>query len=196
MPYVIIFLFSTTGLLALFHPGLFTAHDIWHNVARLYHYHHAVLDGQFPPYWVSSMAEGFGYPLFFFSYHLPWLVGQPFLFAGLSVPVVTKILLFLPHLLSGLTFYLGAYLTTHNRPASLLGSLLYLWAPHRFLIPLVSPPPASPGLLFSSLFILPGFIFYSLRPPVWPNFSSPSAWEDCFSLISPPLLPWSSPPSF
>src|SRR3989344_3858062 len=150
MPYVIIFLFSTTGLLALFHPGLFTAHDIWHNVARLYHYHHAVLDGQFPPYWVSSMAEGFGYPLFFFSYHLPWLVGQPFLFAGLSVPVVTKILLFLPHLLSGFTFYLGAYPPPHTRPASLLGSLLYLWAPHRFLITLVS---AATGVTWTFVFI-------------------------------------------
>lgn len=148
--FLVICLFAVVGLLALFHPGLFTAHDIWHNVARLYHYYSAVTDGQFPPYWISSMAEGLGYPLFFFSYHLPWLIGLPFLFAGLSIPVVTKILFFLPFLLSGLTFYFGAYLITRSRPASVLGSILYLWAPHRFLTTLVS---AATGVTWTFVFI-------------------------------------------
>ncbi|OGD06771.1 hypothetical protein A2899_05300 [Candidatus Amesbacteria bacterium RIFCSPLOWO2_01_FULL_49_25] len=150
MPLLVILIFSLTGLSALLHPGLFTAHDIWHNVARLYHYYHTVRDGQFPPYWISSMAQGFGYPLFFFSYHLPWLVGLPLLLAGLSIPTVTKLLFYLPYFLSGLTFYISSHLITKNRPASLIGSILYLWAPHRFLVTLVS---ASTGVAWTFVFI-------------------------------------------
>lgn len=38
-----ILLFSLIGMEALFHPGLFTAHDIWHQVVRLYYYSQKVI---------------------------------------------------------------------------------------------------------------------------------------------------------
>src|SRR5438270_619418 len=87
---ILIMLFSIMGMKALFHPGLFTAHDIWHQVARLYYYNLAVSDGQFPPYWISTLANNYGYPLFFFSYHLPWLLALPLLNLGIDIPTVLK----------------------------------------------------------------------------------------------------------
>ncbi|MBI4033251.1 MAG: hypothetical protein HY377_01945, partial [Candidatus Blackburnbacteria bacterium] len=55
IPLVLILTFSVIGMKALFHPDLFTAHDIWHQVARLYHYQSAAFGGQFPPYWISNL---------------------------------------------------------------------------------------------------------------------------------------------
>ena len=83
---IIILLFSVWGMKALLHPGLFTAHDIWHQVVRLYYYYQAVNDGQIPPYWISQLANSFGYPLFFFSYHMPWIIGVILTKIGFDIP--------------------------------------------------------------------------------------------------------------
>lgn len=135
---------------ALIHPGLFTAHDIWHQVARLYHYHQAFLDGQIPPYWITDLANGFGYPLFFFSYHLPWMIGIPFLTLGFDIPTTIKILFFISYLLSGIAMYLFVFEVSRNRFAALFSSILYMWAPYHFLTILVS---AAMGTAFVFAFL-------------------------------------------
>lgn len=105
-PVLIILIFSLVGIKALFYPGLYSAHDIWHQVARFYHYSKAVSDGQIPPYWIGNLANGYGYPLFFFSYHLPWILGLPFLGLGISIPETLKILFVFSYILSGIFMYL------------------------------------------------------------------------------------------
>lgn len=133
-----IFLFSLFGMKALLHSGLFTAHDIWHQVARLYHYYQGLTDGQIPPYWIATLANGFGYPLFFFSYHLPWILGAPFLLSGIDIPTTLKILFLSSYLFSGIFMYLFAFDLFQNRFAALVSALLYQWAPYHFLTILVS----------------------------------------------------------
>ncbi|MBI2405581.1 hypothetical protein HYV21_00815 [Candidatus Microgenomates bacterium] len=135
---ITISVFSTVGMKALTSPGLFTAHDIWHQVARFYHYHQAFIDKQFPPYWIDTLAAGFGYPLFFFSYPLPWIIGIPFLELGFDIPTTIKVLFFLSYLLSGVFMYLFASELFKNKPAALLSSILYLWVPYHFSTILVS----------------------------------------------------------
>lgn len=157
IPLVILVALSIIGVLPLLHTGLFTAHDIWHQVARLYHYSQSTLDGQFPPAWVSNMAYGYGYPLFIFSYHFPWLVGVPFILLGLSVITTLKILFILPYILSGVTFYFMARYTTRSIPAALAGALLYLFAPYHFLSIYVS---ASIGTVY--LFALIPLFFHGI----------------------------------
>lgn len=147
---ILILVFSLIGLKALVHPGLFTAHDIWHQVARLYHYQKAVSDGQFPPYWIGTLANGFGYPLFFFSYHLPWISGLPFLSLGISIPETLKILFILSYLFSGFSMYILANEIFKNKVSALLSSIIYLWAPYRFLTILVS---AAVGTAFAFVFL-------------------------------------------
>lgn len=147
---VVISVFSLVGLKALIHPGLFTAHDIWHQVARLYHYQKAVSDGQFPPYWIGNLANGFGYPLFFFSYHLPWILGLPFLSLGISIPETLKILFLLSYLLSGFSMYVLVNEIFKNKVSALLSTTIYLWAPYRFLTILVS---AAMGTAFVFVFL-------------------------------------------
>jgi hypothetical protein len=89
---ILILLFGVMGISALFHPGLYTAHDIWHQVARYYHYSQALREGNIFPMWVSQLAFGYGYPLFIFSYHFPWMVGTPLLWLGLDHFTGLKIL--------------------------------------------------------------------------------------------------------
>ncbi len=125
-------------LKALFPSGLFTAHDIWHQVARLYWYNESVLQGVFPPHWIAPMANGFGYPLFVFSYHFPWMVGLPFLFLGVSIESTIKILFFISFLFSGWGMYWCSYLFTKSRFASVTSAILYVVAPWRFVTIFVS----------------------------------------------------------
>ncbi len=138
----------------LFHSGLFTAHDIWHQVARIYHYTHALQDGQFPPAWVATMAQGNGYPLFIFSYHLPWMIGAPLLLSGLSIETSLKLLFGGSYILSGYAFYWFAYKFSRSSIAALCGAALYLIAPFHFLSVYVS---ASIGTTF--MFMLLPLIF-------------------------------------
>lgn len=147
---VIIVVFSLVGIKALFTPALYSAHDIWHQVARLFWYQKAVSEGQFPPYWIGNLAQGLGYPLFLFSYHLPWLAALPLLRLGLDIGTTIKTLLIVAYLLSGIFMYLFAESLLKNKVAALLASLLYLWAPYRFLVNLVS---ASMGVAFIFVFL-------------------------------------------
>lgn len=147
---IFILSFSILGMKALFHPGLFTAHDIWHQVVRLYYYSQAINDGQFPPYWIGQLANRFGYPLFFFSYHLPWIIGVNLTKIGINISDTIKTLFFLSFLGSGLTMYLFVNNLLKNKSAAFLSSLLYLWLPYHFLIIFVS---ASMGIAFVFTFL-------------------------------------------
>jgi hypothetical protein len=141
---------SIFGTKALFHSGLYSAHDIWHQVARLYHYTQALRDGQFPPSWISQLGHGLGYPLFTFSYHLPWMIGAPLALMGMSVENTIKLLFFLSFLASGLSMYWVVNLMLKNRLSAFAAASTYMWAPYRFLTIFVS---ASIGTAFQFVFI-------------------------------------------
>lgn len=147
---LIVILFSLVGMKALFHPGLFTAHDIWHQVVRLYYYTQGVNDGQFPPLWIGQLANHFGYPLFFFSYHLPWIIGVALTKIGLGIFTAIKALFFLSYIASGLTMYFFARNILKDNLSALLSSLLYLWLPYHFLVIFVG---ASMGVAFVFTFL-------------------------------------------
>lgn len=138
------------ALTPLFKPGLFTAHDIWHQVARLYHYSQAVSEGQLFPMWISTLAEGYGYPLFIFSYHLPWIVAMPFLQLGFTLFTTLKIVFGLSFLLAAVSMYLAVYHLTKNKIAAITAAALYLIAPYHFLSLYVM---AAVGTMWAFVFI-------------------------------------------
>lgn len=146
----LIAIFSLVGMKALFHPGLFTAHDISHQVVRLYYYFQAFNDGQLPPYWIGQLANHFGYPLFFFSYPLPWIIGTLIMKMGVDISNVIKFLFFISFFSSGITMYLFVNILLKNRFSALLSSVIYLWLPYHFLIIFVG---ASMGIAFIFAFL-------------------------------------------
>jgi hypothetical protein len=147
---LIILIFSVLGLSALLHPGLYSAHDIWHHVARLYHYQKAVFEGTFPPYWIGTLAGGLGYPLFIYSYTFPFLLGVAFLALGINLFNVLKLLFFLSYFASGVFMYCLVNSMYKNRMAGALAAILYLWVPYHFVTILVA---ASISIAFAFTFI-------------------------------------------
>ncbi len=128
---VLLLLSSLFATKALWYSGLFTSHDGPHQVVRLYYYQKALEDGQFPPRYVSSALQGFGYPLFVFSYHLPWLVAAPLRFLGISIYDCLKILFAFSFSLSALTMFFFQK-RLWGKWGAFVGAFLYLWAPFRF----------------------------------------------------------------
>lgn len=128
---VLITIFGFLGLKALFHSGFYTSLDGWHNIARLYHFHNAVRDGQLPPRWIADLASGYGYPLFIFSYHMPWILAEPFLFLGVGVIDTVKIIFLIGFVLSGIFFFLWLR-EVFDETSAFVASVVYMWAPYRF----------------------------------------------------------------
>lgn len=116
----------------LYQPGFYTSHDGWNHVARLYHFNQAIKDGQIPPRWGGYLLNGFGYPLFIFSYHLPWFLAEPLVLAGISIFTSIKFVFVLTYLISGITMYLWIS-QMWGRKEAIISALVYLYIPYRFL---------------------------------------------------------------
>lgn len=122
---------SLWAMSALFHTGFYTSHDGWHQVARLYNFTTALKDGQLPPRWSGGLLNGFGYPLFIFSYHLPWWIASPFYFLGMNIFDSIKIVFVITYLLSGITMYFFVKDLWGKLPA-VVAACVYLLTPYRF----------------------------------------------------------------
>lgn len=135
---IILFLsiISWYGMRALFHSGFYTSHDGWHQVARLFYFHQALIDGQFPPRWSGGLLHGFGYPLFIFSYHLPWWIAELFLRLNFTIFDAIKAVFIVTYALSGWAMYLWIR-DMWGRGAGLAAATTYLFTPYRFAVMLV-----------------------------------------------------------
>jgi len=126
-----IIVLSVFALRDLLKPGYFTSHDGIHQVPRLYYFDQAIRDGQIPPRWAGGLLDGFGYPLFIFSYQMPWFIAEPIHLLGFSIFDSIKLTFILGFLFSGITmFYLQKLL--FGRFAAFVGTIIYLFAPFRF----------------------------------------------------------------
>lgn len=131
-------LVSFLGVKALFHPGFYTSHDGEHQIIRLNHFIIGLKDGQFPVRWAGPPAfNGFGYPLFIFTYRLPFYLGAIFNLIGFSLVDSIKAVFVLSFILSGVLMYFLQKKLWGNSLAALVGALFYLWAPWRFSVILV-----------------------------------------------------------
>lgn len=155
---IVIFIIVTSiySLRDLFKQGFYTSHDGPHQVVRLYYFDQAVRDRQIPPRWISNLLNGYGYPLFIFSYHLPWFIAEPFRLFGFSVFSSIKITFILGFLLSGITMYLWQK-EMFGRLAAFVGMAVYLFAPFRFSNIFVRA-----AIGDATVFIFPPLLFLSL----------------------------------
>lgn len=129
--FFIILVFGLLGVKSLFQKGYYTSHDGWHQVVRLFYYDKTIKEAVFPPKYVTNLFLGYGYPLFIFNYHLPWLIAEPFIFFGFSVFDSIKAVYILGFILSGLTMFIWLKNRFGNLEA-FIGAFLYMWAPYRF----------------------------------------------------------------
>lgn len=132
---VIFFLFivSVWALKSLFGGPYYTSQDGIHQVSRLYYFKLALKDGVFPPRFSNTAYLGYGYPLFHFNYHLPWYASIPFFALKINEFVIIKNLHFIVYLLSGVFAYLFLKELVQQKFAALVGSILFMVSPYRFV---------------------------------------------------------------
>src|SRR3989304_1052270 len=130
-----LFLIVVFGLLAcrsLFIPGFYSSHDGVSHVVRLAKFIQGLSDGQLIPRWSNGLSFGLGSPVLLYYGPLPYLAGMVPKLLGASLSQSIEIVTAISLIASGITFFFWAR-NIFGQKAALLGSLLYMWAPYRFL---------------------------------------------------------------
>lgn len=158
---LLIIIFGIVASRSLFLPGFYSSHDGLSHVIRLVKFHEGLMDGQIIPRWSKGLAFGFGSPVLLFYGQLPYLVGLIPKLLGFSYSSSIEIIFGLSLIVSGITFYLWAKEVT-NKNSALIGSILYIYAPYRFLdIYVRGAYPESFAFIFPPLILLSLYkIFY------------------------------------
>jgi hypothetical protein len=112
--------------------GLPTSHDSISHLTRMYAYLEGLRDGQFPVLWAKRMFWGIGSPVLMLNYQVPYYFSMFWHSLGLSLDDSFKAVLSFSHLTSGILMYWALRIRYRHLP-SLVGALLYIVAPYRFL---------------------------------------------------------------
>lgn len=151
-----VILASLLPLISLLRKGVHQSGDFAINISKAYDLWNSLSYGIFPVHWASILNATYGYPLFLFTYPLPYYAIALPKFLGISFIASEKFWIAVVFILSGIGMYLllKQFL---NRNSSSLGAILYLFAPYHlvdmhFRIAL--------GELFAFAFL--PFVFYSI----------------------------------
>jgi hypothetical protein len=128
--YILVILLTIPAVFALFHNGFYGASDDLH-IAWLFEMDKLFKIGQIPPRFVPDLSFGFGYPLFNFVFPFPFYLGELFHTIGLSLVDSVKVVFGISLVFSGLIMFLFLKNIISSLPLSLLGSLIYVYAPYR-----------------------------------------------------------------
>jgi uncharacterized membrane protein len=141
-------------------PGFFPTHDGEWAVVRQGAMHRAFLDHQIPARWAGNLNYSYGYPLFLFTYPLPYYLGEVFNVARLGLVNSVKLLFIASVFLSVAGMFLLAREFFGNF-GGLVSSIFYLYAPYRLVNLYVR------GSLGESLsFVLYPFLFWAILKTV------------------------------
>lgn len=158
---LLIVLIGVIASRSLLLTGFYSSHDGVSHIIRLVKFHEGLMDGQIIPRWSKGLAFGLGSPVLLFYGQLPYLVGLIPKLIGFSYASSIEIISGLSLIISGITFYLWAKEVT-NKSSALIGSILYIYAPYRFLdIYVRGAYPESFAFMFPPLILLSLYkIFY------------------------------------
>jgi hypothetical protein len=129
---ITLILLSLVPLFGWFHPGLPVTHDGQDHVARIANFYQSLQDGIIVPRWAKNLNWGYGHPILMFLYPLPSYMGSLFHFFGFSFVDSTKLVFIVSFILSGITMYIWLR-ELLSKQAAFIGSLVYLFAPYRFI---------------------------------------------------------------
>lgn len=131
-PIVLLFLLSLFALSDLFHAGLPVTHDGQDHLTRIANFYTDLTQGILIPRWAPYLNWGYGHPVMMFLYPFPSYFASIFLFMGISLYTSTALVFGLGFIFSGTAMYL--YLKEIlNKLAAIVGAVLYMFAPYRFV---------------------------------------------------------------
>ena len=119
-------------LKSLFTAKFYTSHDGDVYLARVAQYTIAIKDGQIPPRWGGNLHGNLGYPIFVYSYHLPFFLSSIFHIIGLSITSSVKLLYIFSYGLSAIGMYLFLR-CKRDKISSFTGAMFYTLFPYRFV---------------------------------------------------------------
>lgn len=123
--FLLVFIFSILACAPLFNNGFYTSHDGQSHLIRLAYFSQNLRQGNFFPRWQPELNQGQGYPIFVFTYPLPYYLGSLPTFLGFDLISSFKLILLLSIFLGGYFFYRW----TQNLPSA----ILYIFTPYHFL---------------------------------------------------------------
>lgn len=127
-----IVLISLIGLWPFFKNGFFKTHDGEWMIIRFTAFHQTLASGQIPVRFVDRLANNYGYPVINFLYPLPFYISEIFKTLGFNFTSSIKMTLILSTLASSVFMY-WALREKFSAEAALAGSVIYLFAPYRFV---------------------------------------------------------------
>lgn len=128
-----LFLISVPAILPYFHAGYFPTHDGEWAVVRLGDMFRILRDFQIPARYSGNLNFGYGYPLFNFTYPLPYYLGVSLHFLGFSFVNSIKILFAGSVILSAFFMYLASEALWKNTWAGIISATLYVYFPYRMV---------------------------------------------------------------
>lgn len=115
-----------------FNKGYFKTDDGEWAIIRLSEMNRELSDFQIPPRWSDFLNHGYGYPLFLFTYPLPYYIGNAFLIFGAGLTTSIKAIFILCSIFAAL----GMYFFTRKYWGdwgAFLSSIFYITAPYRLV---------------------------------------------------------------
>lgn len=128
----LIIVVTLIALWPFFRKGFFTSFDGEWMIIRFSAFHQTLKTGQFPVRFVDRLNNNYGYPVLNFLYPLPFYLSEIPKLTGIGFAQSVKITFILTTLLSTLLMY-WALSQKYSQVASLIGSIIYLFAPYRFV---------------------------------------------------------------
>ncbi len=123
---------SLFPVVSLLTPGLPITHDGQDHVARIANFYASLHEGIVVPRWASNLNWGYGHPILMFLYPLSSYVASFFYSVGFSLIDSTKLVFALSYIVSIYTMFIWLR-RSYGENAALVGSLLYGFAPYRFV---------------------------------------------------------------
>jgi len=129
---VLLLLISLVPLISLLRPGSYESGDLSLNVYKTMALYQSLQDGVFPANWAGVLNATYGYPLFNFTYPLPYYVSAFFHFLGFSFLDSVKLFIAVTFVLSGVAmyFFLKSFLPSFF---AFVGGIFYLFAPYHLV---------------------------------------------------------------
>lgn len=120
----------------LLHPGFLNTRsggDSPFLLFRLHQLYTALADGVFPVRWMPDATFGLGYPFFNYYAALPFYIAALFKALGLSYVLSLKLTHLLGFLIAAWGMFAWMEDTSHSKPAALLASAAYTFAPYHLV---------------------------------------------------------------
>lgn len=130
---VLLVLLALLPVLSIFREGTYESGDLSIHIAYSMSFFKSLAEGHIMPVWSADLNAGSGYPLFGFSYILPYYLISLVHFLGFNFTLSTKIILALSFISSGMAMYFWALEEFKSHKAAFIAGVLYLFAPYHLV---------------------------------------------------------------